>query len=286
MYKTDPRHIHDLADVHRFPLNDTDVIISGFPRSGTNWVQVMVANLWDHWTTTRNKSKRVPNLSGASRDDPEAANETFLDGYEGYSSCIKNPSPRLMKCHLPREHMPERWPAHGKVLYLWRNPKDVCISYYHLTNRAAESGHNSATQLTLDEYVDRFIRGEVPYGPYLDSVLGWLEFEHPNLMKVRYEDIRKDSASFLRSLAAFLGLPASDDQIADIASRTQFEAMRGSSDLQDQINAPDAFVGREAAFMRRGTVGGWREELTDAMSARIDREIGDRLSAYGLVQHS
>lgn len=283
MYPPDPRHIHNLEDIKRFPLGDSDVIIAGFPRSGTNWLQVMFANLWDDWTTTRNAHKRVPNLSGASLADPEAAGETFLAGYEGYASCIASSSPRLMKCHLPRDLMPERWPAHGKVVYVWRNPKDVCVSYYHMSVRAALSGHNAAEAVPIEAYVDRFVRGEVPYGPYLDSVLSWLGSEHPSLLKVSYEELRNDTVGFLREVAAFLGKPASGEQIREIAERTAFDAMRGS-DLKDQINVPDTFVGRDTNFMRKGKVGAWRDELTEEMSDRIDWDISRHLQRYGLVQ--
>ncbi|XP_070546644.1 sulfotransferase 1C4-like [Ptychodera flava] len=44
------------------------------------------------------------------------------------------PSPRLLFCHLPFQLFPRTWQdgeKKCKIIYIARNPKDVCVSYYH-----------------------------------------------------------------------------------------------------------------------------------------------------------
>jgi hypothetical protein len=282
MFEPNPRHIHDLDDVRRFPLEDDDLIIAGFPRSGTNWIQVIVANLWDDWSTTQNEHKRVPNISGASVGDAESSEEDFLQGYEGYASCIAVGSPRLMKCHLPPELMPARWPEHGKVLHISRNPKDVCVSYFHMTQTASALGHSAAVRAELEEYVDKFVAGEVPYGPYLDHMLEWYRVDSPNLLRVTYEGVKADTLGFVKQLAEFLDKPVSSARAEEIVSKSEFNNMR-NNELTDQINVPHVFRDRANQFMRKGVVGGWKSELTVHMSELIDEAIVARLAENGIV---
>ena len=94
----DPTTTHDLDDLKRFPVNDDDVFVVGFPKSGTSWLQVMVTNLWDDWGVAKYGGK-VPSLHGGE-----------LPNYLGYAAALACESPRLVKTHLPLEYFPERWP--------------------------------------------------------------------------------------------------------------------------------------------------------------------------------
>jgi hypothetical protein len=277
MFVADPRLVHqDLDDIRQFPLDDSDVIIAGFPRSGTNWMQVMFANLWDDWSTTANEHKRVPNLTGPS------TGPVATGGYEGYAACISCPPPRLMKTHLPRALMPERWPDNGKVVHVTRNPKDVCVSNFYQHQKVSLNMDAFDHVVTdIGEFVDRFCRGEVTYGPYVENVLSWREFDHPNLMKVTYEEVRRDPKDFLLRLRDFLGKPVDVARIDEVVAQTAFDAMR-KNDLRHQINIPSLGEDTSAPFMRRGKVGDWRNELTPEMSAKIDREVVRPLEESGV----
>ncbi len=277
MYEADSRHTWDLDEVRQFPLDDRDLVISGFPKSGTNWMQVMLSNLWDDWTTTRNEYRRVPNISGRLSDD-----------YEGYESCISCDPPRLMKTHLPRELFPSRWPEHGKVVHITRNPKDVCVSYFANFSRLGDvPSFAGSPQITRDfeEYLEQFLRGEVLYGPYLDNVLSWRDFEHPNLLKVTYEEARADVRWVLQRIIEFVGKPVDDDRIDRVIAETEFEAMRKNSEVRNQINVPKVLHEEKdggPVFLRSGTVGDWKNGLTVAMSERIDDELVAPLEEHGV----
>lgn len=273
MFQADPRLMHDLDDVRRFPLGDDDLIIAGFTKSGTNWMQVVFANLWDDWTTTQNEHKRVPNLAGTDGQE----------NYRGYSACISADSPRLMKTHLPRELMPQRWPDHGKVVHIARNPKDVCISlFYELSalSRAIPDSPQSVEDFSV--HVDRFVKGEILYGPFTDNLIGWRTFEHPNLLKISYEDARADIRSVLLEVIDFVGKPVSDERLDEVIRITDFDAMK-KSDLSKQINHfGTREEGSENPFMRKGMVGDWKNGMSMAQSELIDREIVKRLEENGV----
>jgi len=266
--ESSPKVFQDLDAVREFPLDDSDLLISGYPKSGTNWMQVILASLWDGWGTCAITERgQVPNLSGPNG----------VPNYAGYDYCIAAESPRLMKTHLRRDLMPARWPEHGKVVHIVRNPKDVCVSHFY------EARNSSGLDITFDEYFDRFMAGEaVPYGCYLDNVLSWRTFEHPNLLKITYEDARLDTRTVIEEIVGFVGKDVTAERIDEVITKTEFDAMRKNPELTKQINHPNYADTTEMPFLRKGIVGDWKSSLTVEQSERIDREVVAVLEREGV----
>lgn len=255
----------DTEAVKKFPLDDSDLVLAGYMKSGTNWMQVVLANLWDDWGTCAITDRRqVPNLSGAN-DVPH---------YAGYDYCLRAKPPRLMKAHFSRHCMPERWPGHGKVIHIMRNPKDVCVSLY------SELRDSIGLKDTFEEYFEKFMAGSIgPYGSYLDNISSWRRFDHRNLLKITYEELRADVRSVLERIIAFVGRPVSEARLDAVIAKTEFTAMR-SNELRFQINH-FRYADDNKPFLRKGEVGGWKAGLSAAQSARIEKEIIEPLGFYG-----
>src|SRR5262249_24816885 len=155
-----PTTVELVEAVKRFPLDESDVLVAGFPKSGTNWVQVMLANLWDDLGTYRHTgSRRVPSI------------EFTGDGTDRYDIAVSATLPRLMKNHLPADRMPNVWRGvKSKVVYLTRNPYDVCVSFFRQLQIPG-------LQFDADwnRWVERFAGGHTLYGGWLKHVLGWHE---------------------------------------------------------------------------------------------------------------
>ena len=89
-------------------------------------------------------------------------------------SCLQQYSAHgagLYKTHLPYSLVPglsEDSPA--KYIYVYRNPKDVAVSFYHHTQAVAGP-------IPWDEYVESFMVGGkyVHLGPIFDNHLEWWE---------------------------------------------------------------------------------------------------------------
>lgn len=99
------------------------------------------------------------------------------------------PSPRFIKTHLPVPLLPEQLAAvKPKIVYVTRNPKDMCVSYYHYC-KLIHGLHGS-----FDEFCDLFIQGKTPIGPIWDHILGfWEQKDEPNVLFIKYEDMKKVS---------------------------------------------------------------------------------------------
>lgn len=63
-------------------------------------------------------------------------------------------SPRTIQTHLPWSLLPKQIREglkKPKIIYVARNPKDICVSFYH--HRVLIEGYSG----TIDEFVDEFI---------------------------------------------------------------------------------------------------------------------------------
>jgi len=64
------------------------------------------------------------------------------------------PSTRYIKTHLPFNLLPKQiqnGEKRPKIVYVARNPKDVCVSFYH--HRVMTEGYEKS----VDEFVDEFV---------------------------------------------------------------------------------------------------------------------------------
>ncbi|PIO15185.1 hypothetical protein AB205_0023630 [Aquarana catesbeiana] len=74
----------------------------------------------------------------------------------------------------------------GEIIYVARNPKDVAVSFYHF---------DKMNQLhpdpgTWEEYVERFIQGNVGFGSWGAHVRDWWNLrQQKNMLYVFYEDM-------------------------------------------------------------------------------------------------
>ena len=270
-----PDMYHGLEDQRNFPFNDGDVAVVGFPKSGTSWIQVMLTNMYDDWGNHKLPLSKVPSLHGDGNDFPTMH-------YYGYETALALESPRLMKSHLRREYFPARWPEHGKVVHITRNPKDVCVSFYFESAGFAELSKGKVKLPTdFDGFVEAFTGGEVAFSPYVDNIASWWNFEHPNLCKLVYEDFRHEPRAALEKVAQFLGKPVTEERLTEVAEKGLFENMK-DNDYRFQINHVDLREGTDKPFVRKGKIGGWRDYLTMSQSEVIDREIVGPLEVQGI----
>jgi len=96
-------------------------------------------------------------------------------------------SPRIIKTHLPFPLLPKRVKTvKPKIIYVTRNPKDVCVSFYHFCKLF------HGMRCTFDEFCDLFVHGKVCIGSIWDHVMGyWQQKDEQNLLFLKYEDMKK-----------------------------------------------------------------------------------------------
>ncbi|XP_077988616.1 sulfotransferase 2A1-like [Glandiceps talaboti] len=258
------KRVKELQD---FQVHDDDVFVVGYPKSGTNWLQIAVSKMGSDWGTCKITEKgRVPVL--------ELPGQPALEGYE---KCLEASSPRLIKSHLPLQYFPaQRAEKKCKVVYIARNPKDACVSWYNMNKSFAPINFS----LTFEQYVIKFAEGKVFYGNYANHIIDWRKLDiNDNVLHVSFEEMKRDTNSVLKKVSTFIGRPMSDDEIQSLADSISFDNMKKNDREKYNVSTVDDKV---SPFIRKGAIGDWKTHFTVAQSELFDDEIVKKLKENGI----
>ncbi|XP_046400820.1 luciferin sulfotransferase-like [Ischnura elegans] len=272
-----PETFLDIAQrIRDMEVRETDIWVLSYPKSGTTWTQEMVWCICNDLDFESAKSTILPIRF------PFLELSTFLTGKRGIPPLLKDSvsyvenmeSPRFIKCHLPWELLPKQIKTvKPKIIYVARNPKDLCLSYYHQLVRQGLFKGN------FEEMAELFLEDRVPYSPYWDHVLTYWEHRYdPNLLFIKYEDMKKDLPSICTRVASFLDEDCSDiGQLSELCSHLSFEAMKSNVSVNytfwENTDIVSCLGDINRNFMRKGKVGSWKEEMSPHMAKRFDTWI-------------
>ena len=163
---------------YNFDFRDDDVFVVSPPKCGTHWLYYAIYLL-----VTKNygdvpKHQQLPILEFMHRFDKSVA--------EALEQETKR---RVIATHMPAPLLPKD-AFKGKVIYVYRNPKDVAISLFH--------HHKNHIlwpfDVTFDEWIEIYMKGETSFGPYPEHVKEMLKLESEmgkNVLFVSYEEMKK-----------------------------------------------------------------------------------------------
>nr|XP_020139182.1 bile salt sulfotransferase-like [Microcebus murinus] len=128
-----------------FLVKDDDVIIVGYPRSGTHWMIEILCLIYYNGDPSLVQS--VPNY----------VRSPWIEDNHFQENIKKQDGSRLMTSHLPVQLFPKSYfTSNAKIIYIIRNPRDIVTSWYHLLKgelRQKQPKH-------FDEFLDDFVQGE------------------------------------------------------------------------------------------------------------------------------
>ncbi|KAJ1963395.1 hypothetical protein GGI12_002081 [Dipsacomyces acuminosporus] len=237
--------------------NDTDICFVSFPKSGSTWLSYILVLL------TGNKGSTL-------RDSLHWVESSWT--YPRSKEDLENAKPpRIFKSHMPYQMALGGVPAENpcKYIYIARNPKDVCASYFHFESEKSWSGYY---QGGWDHWFQMFVEGKVQRGDWFNHVVSWWEHRDcDNVLFLKYEDLKKNTGAELAKLAEFLGIELAPEDLERIKSEVGFSSMKSTefSSLKD--------VKEFNTFFRKGQVGSWKEMFTVKQSELFDQLCKDRL---------
>lgn len=237
-------------------LDSKDVFLASYPRSGQYWLRFLLIE-----TLTR-ESGEFDNV------------DTLFPrvGAHGQVTATLPEGGRLIQTH--EGHRKE----YKKAVYLVRDLRDVVVSEYD----HARANVRFYSDYTFDRFLLASLRGEVQgFVPWNDHVLSWLDSplgKRGNLLVIKFEDMRKSPEKTMLQVLRFLGVSADLDVVCNAIANNTVERMR-TKENRRRINTRS---GREEdRHVRSGSVGGWREKLTDAQVKLIEQYAGKVLRRLG-----
>jgi estrone sulfotransferase len=291
------KHIIPIKE-HYKPRSD-DIILATYPKCGTTWLKALAFAI-----TTR--SRRRHTFSAAAADDhpplltqlhPQelvAHLETPNPAAGDLAAIDKLPSPRLLATHLPLSLLPPAVSTCGcRVVYLCRQPKDVCISLWHFGNGMLRGGGTArSSPVQLDASVSMFCEGISPFGPFWEHYLEyWKEsLARPQqILFLKYEEIVSDPVKIVETLAGFFAVPFTEEEKRigvpeEVVRLCSFEVLSGlESNRSGDVTRGDDLVIGKSMFFRKGKVGDWENHMSKEMSQKVDDVLEDKFKGSGLV---
>ena len=245
-----------MEQLEQFQGRPSDVIVASFPKSGTTWLQEIV------WQVTHHKTMTGGKRQGTSLESRFPLLELRpQEKYMTMPSLNDMSDPRFIKTHVHYHLLPESVKTSGaKVLYVHRDARDVCVSFYHFSRMVNLHKYRG----TFAEFRDSFMRDALIFCPYREHVKDYLDHSD-TVLCVTYEQMHQDRRSVVRKVADFLGVSLTDADVDDIVKYTSFEVMKANPDTNFRQWEDTGVVSgtEEGTFMRKGVVGDWRNYFTE-----------------------
>lgn len=240
-------------------VQDLDLFIASYPKSGTTWLQAVCFSL-----LRLDKASEELELEHISEYAPflevdrswEDTREPSLKSK--YNEAHKRLGRRMFNTHVLPEHLPDN----GLVIYIVRDPRDVCLSFYHhLSNQIEDGGDDFGS---FENFTKLWLSGDLPYSKWVDHLVTWKNYIDSSqsggrVLLLRYEDMVKDLAGEMNKIASHLGLfNLKQEDIQSLAPELTFDSMKATSDKYQPVSVKWK-IGYN--FLRKGIVGDAEREF-------------------------
>ncbi|XP_077203210.1 sulfotransferase 6B1-like [Paroedura picta] len=250
-----------------FEARSDDVILVGYPKTGTNWVGQILVEL-------EAASGKYDEEEREKRSMRKRESELSLFPYLEFGDPAKLerikqlPSRRVIKTHLAPQNLPKSiFQKKAKMLVLFRNPKDTAVSYLHFANGMKLF----PTQKTWDEFFSDFNSGKVPWGLYFDHIIEWNKYlDDKNVMFITYEEIKENAALGMKRMADFFDFSVSEQEIQSIVEKTSFKSMK------EEASKTHGEMGK--SLFRKGIVGDWKNIFSEEQNEEMDKTFEENIA--------
>jgi len=217
------------------------IYLVSFPRSGSTWMRFLLCNIL--------YLKEDINYKSIDRLAPDVHQ---IMKWEKLGVI----DPLVIKSHYMWQD------DYSKVIYMYRDVRDVVLSYYHFQ---CIQGKKVIKGMSFDRYLRAFIKGE-RYGRWDGHVNFWITIKPDvSFILVKYELLFADPWLMLRKIVNFLGMDIDDVNISQAIRKSDFDEL-------EKIRRRDGVDPKIKGL--RGRPGGWKDVLTEGQRDLIWREFG------------
>lgn len=227
-----PKKYANLSErIHNFDVRSDDIWICAFPKSGSTWMSNIVWQLQNRLNFTADilppyklfERPVIFDVNDENKDD--TVYRVAIDEIDNeFAECKNQPSPRLLKSHLPASLLPiDIWTKKPKLIYMYRDAKDVVISMYHMFCNHAFIKYPG----TMEDFFDIFLNDHIIFGPFDEHVNSYRQIDQRNhVLLMSYEQMLANPFAAIKQISEFLNYSYSDDQLRQLTEHLSFENMR------------------------------------------------------------
>jgi aryl sulfotransferase len=268
--KTRELHSHhfDSTIWNDFVFRPDDIIISTYAKSGTTWMQQIVAQM----LLGPDPSLEVADMSPwvDLRVPPKAVKLPLIEAQTHR---------RFLKTHLPVDALV--FSPMAKYLYIGRDARDVVWSLYnHHANANAfwyEALNDTPGRVgppiepppadIRTYWQDWLARDGFPFWSFWENARTWWAIRDlPNVHFVHFAELKRDLPGSMRTLARFLDIAVEEQAWPRILEYCSFDWMKQNATKSVPLGGAFWDAGAQV-FINKGVNGRWRDTLTPAENA-------------------
>lgn len=285
--KTRELHSHhfDSTIWNDLRFRDDDIVIATYAKSGTTWVQQIVAQTLFDGDPDLSVAEMSPWMD--LRVPPKA---------EKLPAVEAQTHRRFMKTHLPVDALV--YSDRAKYVFIGRDARDIVWSLYnhHVNANHVWYGALNDTPGRVGPAIDPpptdvrqywqdwFERDGFPFWSFWDNVRSWWHIRHlPNLLLVHFADLKRDMPGEIRRIAEHLEIPINEEKWPDVLEHCSFEWMKKNAVKTVPLAGAFWDAGAEV-FINKGVNGRWVDLLTpqesDAYESKAVAELGTECAEW------
>jgi aryl sulfotransferase len=285
--KTRELHNHhfDSTIWNDLQFREDDIILATYAKSGTTWVQQIIAQMLFGPDPELEVAEMSPWLD--LRIPPKAVKLPLVEAQTHR---------RFMKTHLPLDALV--FSPTAKYIYIGRDGRDVVWSMYNHHVNANERWYEALNDTPgrvgppiepppsdIRQYFREWLEHDGhPFWPFWENVRTWWEFRNlPNVLLAHFTNLKRDMPGEMRRIAAFLDIPVDEAQWETILEYCSFEWMKRHASKSVPLAGAFWDAGAQV-FINQGVNGRWAETLTPEdmaeYEARAVQELGPECARW------
>ncbi len=278
-------HHFDSTIWNDFKFRDDDIIIATYAKSGTTWMQQIVAQMLFNGDPDLAVAEMSPWLD--LRIPPKAVKLPQVEAQTHR---------RILKTHLPVDalvYLPK-----AKYIYIGRDGRDVVWSMYNHHANANQAWYAALNDTPgrvgppiapppadIRQYWHEWMdKDGHPFWPFWENIRAWWQIRAlPNVLFVHFSDLKRDMPGEMRRIARFLDIPVDEARWPEILEYCSFDWMKKNAAKSVPLGGAFWDGGAEV-FINKGVNGRWADTLTAdeaaAYEARAASELGSECARW------
>lgn len=264
-------HHFDSTIWNDFPFRDDDIVIATYAKSGTTWMQQIVAQMLFNGDPNLAVAEMSPWLD--LRIPPKQVKLPMVEAQTHR---------RMIKTHLPVDALV--YSPKAKYIYIGRDGRDVVWSLYNHHVNANQSWYAALNDTPgrvgppierppadIRQYWQDWMSNDGhPFWPFWENIRTWWQIRDlPNILFVHFNDLKRDMPGEMRRIARFLDISIDEAQWADILEYCSFDWMKKNAAKSVPLGGAFWDGGAEV-FINKGVNGRWVDTLTADESAEYE----------------
>ena len=199
--------------LEKIGIYDDDIYLVSFPRSGSNLVRFLIAYL----ISTHRFNKEIATFEEARNYMPNLSNNNI-------SIINRLDRPRFIKTHHPISSN-----FFPKVVYIYRDGRDVYYSYYNWAKKKKIISADMSFYAFLLEHINSNDR-------WSNHIRSWLyNYPKERIFLIRYEELLHNKFEILRNLSTFINIPASDSTLKRLIAVSDYDIMQKKGNNKEDV---------------------------------------------------